>query len=371
MTATVNGKNLLSATITEPRFGVWSAVIDVDSDEAITGKVTLEIDTVTWVGTVMKGDLHAGRFHAQVVGGAGKLATVLPAKYYLGAPMSVVLGDLMLGTGEELSIAVDDLVRTFSVARWARPQGKASAAIKQCADEMGLVWRVLRSGTIWLGAEKWVDHKPEYDEIDRAPGRDSMLIAPTAPTLQPGVRFLTRNVSRVTTTTKGGGGLRQEILFEVPGASGRVADDIAALIASHTDNKIDYSRLYPAKVLKQAGDGTLELLPDSEKIRGNGLTRVPIRHGIPGVTVKVPPGGKVLLFFESGDPKLPAAALWPTGESVTEVRVKTPKLIVEGDIECTGEITAKSTTLAIKLTDHRHPSSTGPTDIPIPTPGVS
>jgi hypothetical protein len=366
MTATLNGKDLLSATITEPRTGVWTAVVDVDADEAITGTVTIVIDTVTWIGTVAKGSLNAGRFHAQVVGGAGKLATVLPAKYYLGAPISVVLQDLMLGTGETLSDVVDDIVRTYTVARWARPLGKASAAIKQCAEEMGLVWRVQREGQIWLGAEKWIDTKPEYDEIDRSPGRDSMLIAPTAPTLQPGVRFLGRNVSRVTTMTKGGGGLRQEVLFEVAAGGGRVAEDIGAIIGHHTENKFDYSRMYPAKVLKQAGDGTLELLPDAERIRGNGLTRVPIRHGIPGVTVKVPAGGKVLLFFESGDPKLPAACLWPDGSSCTEVKIVAPKLIVEGNIECTGEIVAKSTTAPVALSSHLHPSAVGPTGIPTP-----
>lgn len=360
MTATLNGLDVLACTITEPRVGVWSAVVDVDSDKALTGAVELVVDSVTWTGVITKGDLHAGRFHAQIVGGAGKLATVLPARYYRGIPLSVVLGDIMLATGETLSQVSDDSIRSHTVPRWTRPQGKASSALKQVADEMSLTWRVTRGGPIWLGAEKWLDHAPVYEEIDRVPGRDSMTIAPQAPTLQPGVKFLGRNVSRVTTEVTGSG-LRQIVLFEHVTGGGRVAEDIGALIGQYVDTKIDYSRMYPARVLRQTSDGTLEILPDDEKLRGTGLTHVPIRHGIPGLRVTVPPGGKVLLFFENGDPKAPAAALWPDTSSVQEIRIVAPKLIVQGNIECTGEITAKSTTAPVALSLHVHPSAVGPT----------
>lgn len=365
MTATLNGKDILAVSIQEPRIGVWSAVVDVDSEEAISGTVTMAIDGVSWVGTISKGDLHAGRFHSQVVGGAGKLATVLDAKYYQGVPLSVVLDDLMLGTGEKLSSTSSTELRSHSVPRWARPQGKASAALVQIADEMGFSWRVLRDGTVWLGAESWPTIKPEFDEIDRVPGRDSVTIAPESPTVLPGSTFDSRKVSRVTTYIKDVG-LRQDVLFEGASGGSRVSEDMAAFIGTQVDNRIDFSRMYPSKVLKQSSDGTLELLPDSAKMRGNGLTRVPIRHGIPGLHVTVPAGGKVLLFFEAGDPKLPAAALWPDGSSVTQMKITTPTLIVDGDIQCTGEITAKSQTLPVKLSSHQHPASTGPTGSPTP-----
>ena len=366
MPATLNGKSILSCSLSEPRVGVWSAVVDVDSDESITGSVTLALDGVTWAGTVVKGDHHAGRVHMQVVGGAGSLAKQLDAKYYRGVNLGAVLADVMRETGETLSATTDSRVRGHNVSRWARPRGKASLTIKQIADELGLVWRVLRDGTVWVGADSWADIKPVYDEIDRSPGRDAALIAPESPTVAPGLSFGGKHVSRVTTSTQGGGGLRQEILYGEQTSGDRVQEDIAAIVDQRTATKIDYSRLYPSKVVKQASDGTLEVIPDSAAIRGNGLTGVPIRHGIPGVTVTVPAGGKVLLFFEGGDPKLPACALWPTGSSVTEVRIKTPKLIVDGDIECTGEITAKSTTTPVTVSRHVHPTALGPSSAPTP-----
>lgn len=365
MTATLNGKDILAVSIQEPRIGVWSAVVDVDSDEAISDTVKIAIDGVEWSGTIVKGDLHAGRFHAQIVGGAGKLATVLDAKYYQGIPLSVVLDDLMLGTGEKLSSTTSSDIRSHTVPRWARPQGKASAALVQVADEMVFSWRVLRDGTIWLGAESWPTVSPVYDEIDRVPGRDSITIAPETPIVRPGSTFDKQKVSRVTTYIKDVG-LRQDILIEGASGGSRVFEDVAAFIGTQVDNRIDYSRMYPSKVLKQSGDGTLELLPDSAKLRGNGLTRVPIRHGIPGLHVTVPAGVKVNLFFEAGDPKLPAASLWPDGSSVTQMKITTPTLIVDGDIQCTGEITAKSQTAPVTVSGHKHPTALGPSGQPTP-----
>jgi hypothetical protein len=362
-----NGKSLLSASIQEPRVGMWTAVIDVDSDVDLSGSVTIEIDGASWVGTITRGKQYAGRVHAQVVGGAGKLASVIDAKHYLGVPMLSVLNDLMNDTGEKLSPTTDSDVRNHAVSRWARTQDKAGKALRQVADETSSSWRVLRDGSIWLGAETWAEIKPTYDEIDQVPGRDSISIAPTSPIVTPGSTFVGRHVSRVTTRLDEGAGLRQEILFEVDGADGnRVMQDLQTVIGAQVDSRIDFTRHYPSKVVGQASDGTLDLLPDAAKMRGQGLKHVPIRHGIPGVTVKVPNGVKVMLFFEAGDQKLAAAALWPDGSSVSEIKITTPKLIVDGDIECTGEVTAKSQTTPVGLSTHQHPTAMGPSSSPTP-----
>lgn len=368
MTATANGHDLLYAVIQEPRTGVWTAVIDVDSEVTLSGAVTLVIDGVTWQGTIARGDLFAGRVHAQVVGGAGKLSTALDAKYYIGITLGVVLADLMMGTGERLSASADTRVLGHSVARWARPKGKAGLALRQVADEiLNVNWRMLRDGTVWLGAESWPTVSPVFDETDQAPGRDSLTIAPDSPIVTPGSTLQGKLVSRVTTTLTPGG-LRQEMLFESADNPGnRVMGDIETVVGSIVDNRIDYSRMYPSKVLGQAGDKSLQLIPDDERVRGNGLTRVPIRHGLPGVVVSVPSGGKVLLFFEGGDPKRPAAALWPDGSSVTEIQITAPTLKVIGDLEVTGEVTALSADPLTKVTlsKHIHPTAMGPSDKPV------
>lgn len=379
MTATLNGKDVISVVLNEPRIGVWNATVEADADAAISGKVTLVIDGVTWVGTMVKGDLHAGRVSAQIVGGAGKLAKVLDVKHYRGGTLGSVVNDLMRETGETLSSTTDAKVRSFSVSRWTRPIGKASVTLKQVSDEMKLVWRVLRDGTVWLGNDTWTEAKAVHDEIDRTPGRDALLIAPDAPHVQPGQTFEGKRVARVVTTIQEGGGLRQELQFESANGGNRVAEDIAAIIDQQTGTKIDFSRMYPARVVGQNGDGSLELIPDATVIRGNGLSAVPLRIGIPGISVRVPPGGRVNLFFENGDPKTPAAALWPDGSAclsaeltmASSLTITAPSVSITGNVSVTGIITALDckTTSGTSLLLHPHTSSApgNPTSPPIPT----
>ena len=80
-----------------------------------------------------------------------------------------------------------------------------------------------------------------------------------------------------------------------------------------------YHGTFACTVHGQNDDDSLELLPDDERVRGNGLSNVPIRHGVPGVRVRVVVGSRVLLGFENGDPRRPYAALWEPG-SIESIR---------------------------------------------------
>lgn len=83
--------------------------------------------------------------------------------------------------------------------------------------------------------------------------------------------------------------------------------------------RLDYFTLYAAKVITQSDD-LFDLLPDDPRIPSMG--GVPIRHGLPGVTIKVPPGSTVLVGWENGDPSRPYCALWQGGEgNVTRITI--------------------------------------------------
>lgn len=71
-----------------------------------------------------------------------------------------------------------------------------------------------------------------------------------------------------------------------------------------------YHKKYPCEVVDQAEDYTLSLRPDDPSIAGDGLDGVPIRHGIPGVKVRVSPGARVQLGFENGKPDKRYASLF-------------------------------------------------------------
>lgn len=73
---------------------------------------------------------------------------------------------------------------------------------------------------------------------------------------------------------------------------------------------VTFHKQYACVVQRQDSNGLLDLLPDDKTIRGTGLSSIPIRHGLPGFTVQVQPGSRVLLAFENGDPEKPFASLW-------------------------------------------------------------
>lgn len=81
-------------------------------------------------------------------------------------------------------------------------------------------------------------------------------------------------------------------------------DNIVRSVVS--DVAVDYKAFYPSKILKQNGDGSLDLKPDDPRIPG--CSNVPLR-GLPGIAVKLS-GGRALLGFEGSDPSKPIAALF-------------------------------------------------------------
>ena len=85
-------------------------------------------------------------------------------------------------------------------------------------------------------------------------------------------------------------------------------DLIRAIVSRVLGDRLDYLALYPARVVVQNDDGTLDLQPDDARLPA--MQRVPIRYGVPGVTATAAPGSNVLVGFEAGDPARPVAMLW-------------------------------------------------------------
>ena len=71
-------------------------------------------------------------------------------------------------------------------------------------------------------------------------------------------------------------------------------DALRAIIEGLVGSRLDRLALYPARVVAQSADLTrLDLQPDDSRIPP--CAGVPIRHGLPGVTVTVAAGSRVLL----------------------------------------------------------------------------
>lgn len=95
-------------------------------------------------------------------------------------------------------------------------------------------------------------------------------------------------------------------------------DELRRLVTTFVGRRLDHLALYPAIVVQQRADGTLDLTPESDAVPS--CQGVPIRYGIPGVTATIAAGARVLLGYAGGDPSRPYASLWESG-SVTELKL--------------------------------------------------
>lgn len=309
MTATANGRDISAATIIMARVGAWSAEVIVDDETALTGRVTLEIDGQTFLGSVVRSGVFAGRVSARIVGGAGGLKKKLPAKSYSNGPScQQVLGDILRESSETLAGSSSSAVLATRFARWHREEDTARHAIEAVAEKTEADWRVLADGTIWFGTDSYPEQKLEHDVVDEDWARGVITIDPAKPELRPGVTFLGLPVEEVRhyLTTHG---LRTEASAE------SLAGHYRRLMGE-AYRRIDYSRMYPGKVTRQNADGSIQVVLDDALVKSPGLDHVPIRGGLPG-SVKVSGGTRCHIGFEAGDPSRPYAEGWETADCVS------------------------------------------------------
>lgn len=327
---TLDGARATLCALTIPRVGAWVADLDVDSAEAITGRVSLVIDGATWSGTVARGGLVAGSWRGRIVGGAGGLASTLGAVAQRGSTLGTVLADALLGAGETLSGDAQDLGALANL--WHRIAGPASTAVADVARAAGYSWRTLADGSVWLGADAWATYTPTgaVDVVDEQPEAGRLVLAGDTLGIVPGVTLaLTgRGPVRVGQVEHRAtpSDLRTVVLADGATGLGGVVD----AVIRRALRRVDYLALYPARVVSQSAAGLLDLVPDDARVPA--CSGVPIRGGIPGVTVTVPAGSRVLLGYEAGDPSRPVATLWDAAE-VTRITINggTAKAARDGD----------------------------------------
>jgi hypothetical protein len=313
MPSTANRQLLLAAVLTQPRVGAFHADLELDAEAPLTGAVVLDLEGIEFRGTVVRSGVHGGRTRARVVGGAGGLSRVLPAKNYAGnVRLEVVLRDILRETGETLSPRAETAILSRQLGKWHRQEGPASHALVALLDAARAIWRVERDGTVWVGAPAWPDATLEHVLLDEDWAAGVITIAPERPELEPGTTFRGQRIEQVVHTLEPNALRTEAHLVSASSALSR--------FLGHIRRRIDYSRPYPARVSRQHADGTLELVPDDAVMRGSGLDRVPIRYPAPGMSLKVTPGSRCIFEFEGGDPSRPIVTAWSTG-AIVELKV--------------------------------------------------
>lgn len=301
----------LAGSVDMPLVGVWVAEVELGTGEALPAvgdRVRLEVlaadgPGVAYSGTVRDAGEHEGRAQLFIVGGAGGLGRTVAARPYANGETAYNLfADVLRDAGEAMAASVDAAaLRAASVQTWLRAEGTGATALQRIGEHFGLHWRVLADGTVWMGAEAW----PAYSgsdpyELSQDRAASAGLYA-DAETLAPGYAREGRKFYRVQHTWTSDG-TRARVTFD---RSER--DDFREAVRGAIPELL-YLVPWEARVVGQNGDGTLEVIAYDPRI--GGLSKVPIRYGVPGSVWTVPFGARVFVGFAEGDPSKAYAGPW-------------------------------------------------------------
>lgn len=315
------GVEVLSGSVTWPIVGLWTAEVELDTaDPPAAGEiVTIEIIGAdrTAVGFRGTNRTELPEYHARsrlfVVAGAGGLGLTVAAQHYANSPTALQLvGDILEAAGESLSATVDQAaLAALTVPSWMRAEMTGAEGLQLIADAFGYDWRALADGSIWIGSASWTENTT------------ASLYDLTADTSAAHVEFADAETLAPGDTVKG---------RKVYGVEHRVSPDDVRTIATFDRSERDdwrkavrgtipdliYHARWPARVVAQNGDGTVDVVADDSRI--GGLQRVPVRPGLPGCSVEVASDARVRVAFEEADPSLAYVCEWDSSATATRVR---------------------------------------------------
>lgn len=311
-----------------PRVGQWTADVTLDADAGPSGACSISLDGRVYTGHVVRGAVYAGAWRGRIVGSAGLIADA-PATALQGATLALVLRDLAGAVG--ITLAADTGPLDAVAPRWHRHTGPASQAVADIARAAGYAWRVRPDGTLWLGVDTWSTVTPAspVDVLDELPEVGRITLAGDTLDIAPGQTLALRGRDPVRVGCVEHRATADDVQTVVV-AEREGGTLLAALerLLGRLTRRVDYTALWPARVVAQRGDGTLDLVPDSPRVAP--CQGVPYRT-LRGLSVDVPAGARVLLGYEGGDPARPYALAWELGDATVRVNGGSTRAAREGD----------------------------------------
>lgn len=200
------------ARIHLPLTGAWTADVAIDpgsSSQQIPlegSSVTLQIGEggQTFVGAVRRVNNAFDTVYLRLVGGAGGLPLVIPAKTYRSMTFGAIASDILKQVGEQISTTVAAGIQQTPIANWSILNEAAGLALANLVDEAAILtgnpcnWRVLVDGTIWIGQETWpASPIASYDLMSWSPQQLATTIFAENPNILPGQTWQSANVVNV------------------------------------------------------------------------------------------------------------------------------------------------------------------------------
>lgn len=306
---TINGYPVYRADHKQPYYGAWTAEVEHDANERVTGSATLTLLDRTWVGTVvadpndstlaLSGD-SGGFFRCRIVGGAGGLQKqVEPTEWAQGALVQTVLIAILSAGGEVQSATIDPSLLTKVLPQWSIVQGTVDAALAALCDSLGVIWRTLDDGSIWIGTPNPQPvTAPDYifTELDPEMGMVELDLNEASIQVDQIIDGLT--VKQVIYTW-GNSSLRALVTI----APGPVNSLFTLFSKWMSRMKIDNFRQTPGRINSQNIDKTVQFQPDDSRF--SPLRRVAIRLGLPDTEVTVNASSRAVVGWENASPTAP------------------------------------------------------------------
>lgn len=317
MRLTINGVPC-TGRLDVPRVGAWTAELSpVLPTPVALGPCTVvvqgEMTSLTLAGCVTRADAEDQTCRVRVVGGRGGLTrSTVPRAWVASVSQLDVASAILSPVGESADATATPLV----LPRWTLPGAPATEALSALLSALpvGSSWRVEPSGAVRVGAETWAPFAPALPslEVSRDDAIGLRVWALEDGTIWPGRTILGERVEHVAHVSDEGGTRTHVYVSTVAGGLAGVRTAIASAVSA----RVAYLASYPATVVAQRADGTLDVRPDDVTIPP--VASVPIRYGVPGVRATVRAGSRVALTFEGGKPSAPVATIWDAA-SVAEL----------------------------------------------------
>lgn len=213
----LNGAPVLGGWLSLPRVGLWTAELTLPDAVALAAgdvaTLTPEAGT-TLTGAVASAGVYADTTRVRVVGGAGGLARKPPPQTYRDLTVGEMLAHTLGLVGERLAASTDASVSGAPIDAYSRLLQSASSTVAFWADALGVAWRALPDGSIWLGADAFLPAPKSFPflVVGTEPETNADVLAPDAIEPLAGLSLTGRPVAHVTYQV--GAALRAEVLYE-------------------------------------------------------------------------------------------------------------------------------------------------------------
>ncbi len=309
---TINGLLLSAATITVPRWGLWTADVEITTGEALGGTVQLDVGGLALTGTVVEGGPYRQSGWYRIVGGAAGWRKTIPAAPYraeIGVKLSTVLQAAASACGETMGTVPPTKI---GVA-FDRFEGPAAGVLELLVAD---AWYVDEVGVTQVGARASAAFAAEYTILRSAPDRRFATIsAEDISALLPGAIVDIDGAALTVASVRhelAPSGLRSHLWGEHNDPSDRLVGAFRGLVNALLGRRTDYHRLCGYRVTA-VSDGYVDVQPLRSTMGLPDLANVPTWGGMGGGGDPAL-GSKCLVGFVDGDPCQPAV-LHYEGES--------------------------------------------------------